>query len=147
MKVKTSDLIGPALNWALGKALGLPVEICQIFQYGRPNGRHYISIGETDRDGAEVDFDPSQEWSQGGPLIEYYWVELQNGSNLPPDLWGACMWSGTDADLWGACMWSGTDAGVPLGEGRGPTPLVAATRCIVASKLGDEVDVPEELLK
>jgi hypothetical protein len=134
MKVKTSDLIGPALNWALGKALGLPVEICQIFQYGRPNGRHYISIGETDRDGAEVDFDPSQEWSQGGPLIEYYWVELQNGSNLPPDLWGAC-------------MWSGTDAGVPLGEGWGLTPLVAATRCIVASKLGDEVDVPEELLK
>jgi len=28
----------------------------------------------------------------------------------------------------------------------GPTPLIAAMRCFVASKLGDEVDVPEELL-
>ena len=27
----------------------------------------------------------------------------------------------------------------------GPTPLIAAMRCYVASKLGDEVDVPEEL--
>jgi hypothetical protein len=28
----------------------------------------------------------------------------------------------------------------------GPTPLIAAMRCYVASKLGDEVDVPEELM-
>jgi hypothetical protein len=28
----------------------------------------------------------------------------------------------------------------------GPTPLIAAMRCYVASKLGDEVDVPEELI-
>ena len=27
----------------------------------------------------------------------------------------------------------------------GPTPLIAAMRCYVASKLGDEVEVPEEL--
>ena len=29
----------------------------------------------------------------------------------------------------------------------GPTPLVAAMRCYVASKLGDEVEVPDELLE
>ena len=27
----------------------------------------------------------------------------------------------------------------------GPTPLIAAMRCYVASKLGDEVEVPDEL--
>jgi len=27
----------------------------------------------------------------------------------------------------------------------GPTPLIAAMRCYVASKLGDEVEIPEEL--
>jgi len=27
----------------------------------------------------------------------------------------------------------------------GPTPLIAAMRCFVASKLGEEVDVPQEL--
>lgn len=29
----------------------------------------------------------------------------------------------------------------------GPTPLIAAMRCYVASKLGDEVEIPEELTK
>jgi len=29
----------------------------------------------------------------------------------------------------------------------GPTPLIAAMRCYVASKLGDEVEVPSELLE
>lgn len=29
--------------------------------------------------------------------------------------------------------------------GYGPTPLIAAMRCYVASKLGDEVDVPDEM--
>jgi hypothetical protein len=28
---------------------------------------------------------------------------------------------------------------------QGPTPLIAAMRCYVASQLGDEVEVPEEL--
>lgn len=28
----------------------------------------------------------------------------------------------------------------------GPTPLIAAMRCYVASKFGDEIDVPEELI-
>jgi hypothetical protein len=28
----------------------------------------------------------------------------------------------------------------------GPTPLIAAMRCYVASKLGDEVEIPAELL-
>lgn len=31
--------------------------------------------------------------------------------------------------------------------GDGTTPLIAAMRCYVASKLGDVVDVPEELAK
>ena len=28
----------------------------------------------------------------------------------------------------------------------GPTPLIAAMRCFAASRLGDEVDVPDELV-
>jgi len=30
-------------------------------------------------------------------------------------------------------------------EANGPTPLIAAMRCLVASRLGDVVDVPEEI--
>ena len=35
--------------------------------------------------------------------------------------------------------------GNPLGV-EGDTPLMAAMRCYVASKLGDDVEIPEELL-
>ena len=131
MKVKTADLIGPALDWAVGTALELPVEICQIFQYGRPNGKHYISIGETDKDGAEVDFEPSEEWSQGGPLIEREWLDITSWPN-----------ESDEEERWQCHQY---DAPKPY-QALGPTPLVAAMRCLVASRLGDEVDVPDELV-
>jgi hypothetical protein len=31
--------------------------------------------------------------------------------------------------------------------GNQPTPLIAAMRCYVASKLGDDIEIPEELTK
>jgi hypothetical protein len=37
-----------------------------------------------------------------------------------------------------------TNGGEPY-EGTGSTPLIAAMRCYVASKLGDEVEIPKEL--
>lgn len=129
MKIKTEDLIGPALDWAVGTALELPVEICQIFQYGRPNGEHYISIGETDKDGAEVTFEPSEEWSQGGPLIQWECLDVRVfAEHGAPD--GGPYWI---SERYPAV-------------GHGPTPLIAVMRTLVASKLGDEVDVPDELV-
>ena len=133
MKIKTADLIGPALDWAVGTALELPVEICQIFQYGRPNGNHYISIGETDKDGAEVTFEPSEEWSQGGPIIE------QEGISL------LYLYVTDDPFRWAATQ-KPTIKNVKPGSMYGPTLLIAAMRCFVASKLGDEIEIPEELL-
>jgi len=66
---------------------------------------------------------PSTDWAQGGPIIEREMIEL-----IPqtPALWDA--------------MYRGQH--IP---NDGPTPLIAAMRCYVASKLGDEVDVPELL--
>ena len=60
---------------------------------------------------------PSTDWAQGGPIIE------REGIAVFGD-------------------WQAT-----LGEEtyNGPTPLIAAMRCYVASKLGDEVEIPEEL--
>lgn len=130
MKVKTADLTRPALDWAVGTALQLPVEICQIFQYGRPNGQHYISTGETDKDGAEVDFEPSEEWSQGGPIIEQEHLEVS------PTLSNTKWVAGYPNNPTSKQYWS-----------NGSTPLIAAMRCFVAAHLGDEVDVPDELLR
>lgn len=66
---------------------------------------------------------PSTDWAQGGPIIERHITKIED--------YGDC---------WGA-------EGVDAPEHFGPTPLIAALRCYVASKLGDEVDVPEELIK
>ena len=125
MKIKTANLIGPALDWAVAMCKGKQLDLDD------PRDPWLVVDGIADQ--PLHSYTPSTDWAQGGPLIEYYWVELQNGSNLHPDLWGAC-------------MWSDTDAGVPLWEGKGTTPLIAAMRCFVASRLGDEVDIPEELL-
>jgi hypothetical protein len=64
---------------------------------------------------------PSTDWAQGGPIIERERICLIDQGG---DYWQA---------LWG---WK---------EAFAPTPLIAAMRCYVASKLGDEVEIPEEL--
>ena len=102
MKIKTSELTGAALDWAVAKCTGQ--ENCWLHDYklGYP-----VSI--------------STDWSQGGPIIEREGLTLTHQSTR----WGAQ----TDDDLFAY----------------GPTPLIAAMRCYVASKLGVEVEIPEEL--
>lgn len=63
-------------------------------------------------------FAPATDWMDAGPIIE------REGIGVFPTHNG-----------WAAGMQSG------------PTPLIAAMRCYVVSKLGEEVEVPEELYK
>ena len=67
----------------------------------------------------------STDWSHGGPIIEREGIELVTVSHD----WRAMI---NTEDGW-------------LRQ-YGPTPLVAAMRCYVASQLGDEVDIPLDLL-
>ena len=70
----------------------------------------------------------STDWAQGGPIIER--------ENILIDL----CYEGED--------WIATRTDGPaVSEARGPTMLIAAMRCYVASQLGDEVEVPDELLQ
>ena len=71
------------------------------------------------------DYSPSTDWSQGGPIIEREKITLR-------------VWD--DEDYVHAYIDTGKD------WSEGPTPLIAAMRCYVASKLGDEVEIPEELI-
>lgn len=64
----------------------------------------------------------STDWAQGGPIIEREHIEL--------------LWSGQD---WTAVTRADK-------EFFGFTPLIAAMRCFVSSRYGDEVEIPEELL-
>jgi hypothetical protein len=67
----------------------------------------------------------STDWSQGGPIIEREGITV--GPDTGPDWWVAHIKGGIYID-------------------HGPTPLIAGMRCYVASKLGDEVEVPDKLV-
>ena len=119
--MKTSDLTGAALNWAVAKCEFPEPDLAPI------TWLCYITEGVCDRGWV---FKPSADWAQAGPIIEREGVGLMKTE----------MGSGE----WEACKWIDPDKHMPLIE-CGPTPLIAAMRCYVASRLGDEVDIPEEL--
>lgn len=73
---------------------------------------------------------PSTNWSQGGPIIEREGIEV-----------------GRQHDEWIACSEVADDGNWDKNVCYGPTPLIAAMRCYVTSKLGDEVEIPDELNK
>jgi len=75
-----------------------------------------ITVG--DDNGWKLDY---LTWAQGGPIIER--EEIAILLEYPKSWWA------TDGDA----------------RSSGDTPLIAAMRCYVASKLGDEVEIPEEL--
>lgn len=128
MKIKTSELIGPALDWAVAKLWysDRRVELTE----GRTGVR---VLRDPSYDGSEhyhwFGFIGSTDWSQGGPIIE------REGIATAPltECW--------EAQIEPDCNYPRPKVSY------GPTPLIAAMRCYVASKLGDEVEVPDELLK
>jgi hypothetical protein len=125
MKIATSELAGAALDWAVATAQGR--ENIRVFAATRPTDRGWIEVRfNPDPRAATARFDPSEDWSQAGPIIEREYIEVKPTAGVEGQLWSAQRMAGFCA--------------------QGPTPLAAAMRCFVASKLGDAVDVPDELL-
>ena len=120
MKIKTSELEKQALDWAVAKCEG--IEWCQ---------------GDLDAQEYGPGFKPSTSWQDGGPIIEREGLCVQPYCSLyeykPILEW--------ESFVMARCFENEHPRGI------GPTPLVAAMRCFVASKLGDEVDVPDELVE
>lgn len=122
MKIKASELIGAQLDWAVAQASDFKV---RIISSDNPDGRWQIQKPWMN----SGPFWPSQDWSQGGPLIDKHNVFL--GASLGAPL---------------AICRVATDRGMRESHCEGPTKLIAAMRAIVAAKLGDEIEVPEELI-
>lgn len=120
-KLSTDHLIGPPLDWAVAK--------CQGFSYAG----HAEARKKWVRGIAPPNWSPSTDWSQGGPIIER---EIGN-------LWKDNKLSDSDPDLWTAASYRKTEYGTSVAYQGGPTPLIAAMRCYVASKLGATVEVPD----
>lgn len=121
--MKTSALIGPALDWAVAQC---EFEGCEDWD-GTLDGVDCVS----DMQG-EV-YAPSTHWSQGGPIIERECIATYAS--------GACSVAPKNPDYWIAEI-LGTEWMITQ---YGPTPLIAAMRCYVASKIGNEINIPEEL--
>jgi len=121
--MKTSELTGAALDWAVAKAERLD---CYVDMRGSRNGwATFVDLGEH----THIRYTPSEHWGFGGPIIEREEIALEP------------MTHDEHGDGWLATRVEGPAVCMEFG----PTMLIAAMRCYVASHLGDEVDVPEEL--
>jgi hypothetical protein len=100
-------------------ALAYAVELANGYEPGSADMAPYLFTSRRVK--------PDSDWATGGPIIEREEIFLAKSV-----LGG-----------WSASIYTGPRNCVVYG---GPTPLIAAMRCYVASKLGDEVEIPEELL-
>lgn len=86
-------------------------------------GKAFAEAGEK----FKLAYSPSTVWAQGGPIIDRLFIEF-GVSCADPILYAAKLYVNDKRHIM-----------------HGPTHLIAAMRCYVASKLGDEVEAPEEL--
>jgi len=84
-----------------------------------------------------AEFRYSSSWLQMGPIIEREKINLE-WWHMPQE-WHTYMNERLQYDEHGEFV-EGSDFHVS-----GPTPLIAAARCFIVSKLGETVEVPEEL--
>lgn len=144
MHIRVSEAAPLQLDWLVAKCEGL--QECMVFGRGSvkdggfavPNnhgGYTPVLLKNThdkwfkqcdgypwDRD--QVIWQPSTDPSQAYPII----FREKLSVNSCPD----------------GVTWFSTNPSYERTQ-HGPTPLIAAMRCYVASKLGDEVEIPEEL--
>jgi len=124
--MKTSELTGIALDWAVAK-----ITNPEWWDDGYMDGDPMAAL---DMDDGAV-YSPSTNWAQGGPIIEREGIAID------------VVRAGWTIDSWVAALVHEDEEfdGVARAEEYGPTPLIAAMRCYVASKMGDTIDIPEEL--
>lgn len=127
MMIQTSTLIGPTLDWAVAMALGLTNRksnngldiVCfmggHVWHAKHPNAWRLSNYSL---------FRPTTDWSIAGPIIDRENIWLTH--NVAAGMHGAHYGD----DIWFQ---------------KGNTPLIAAMRCFVLSKLGKEVYIPEGL--
>jgi hypothetical protein len=113
--MKTSELTGAALDWAVAKCEGKngvlhDDGITRCIVVAAPSGVY------------KGTYRPTTNWAQGGPIIEREWLDITPWPNE------------SDEELQWQCKQHDSIDCVAFG----PTPLIAAMRCYVASKLGDD---------
>ncbi|WOB06481.1 phage protein NinX family protein [Piscinibacter gummiphilus] len=125
-RCKVADLTGAMLDAAVAKALG------HEWKWARMCEPDIVEITDWNRPATLVNgwrFQPSTDWAHAGPIIERERIGLREPRHPHPFDWGA-----TSEAL------SIKTAGIGSPQ-YGRTPLIAAMRAFVASKLGEEVEL------
>lgn len=126
MKHKVSELSGALLDAAVAKAEGyasadaVPLEL---------RGEHWDEAMDT---GGYFDWRPSELWHQAGPIIDRERIDLESPDGFHGGHWGAIAWGSAEQA-------PGQHGGF---TGTGRTAMIAAMRAYVASKFGEEVELP-----
>jgi hypothetical protein len=129
MKFKVSELEGAKLDYWVARVMGyrfsaeVPEELCGLAAEGANAGCHV------------KDWTPSIDWSQGGPIIETDKMIITPSGDGD---WCAGMDGWIDPGGDAGPRWQ-TPPNVPLWM-HGQTALIAAMRCKVASKYGEEIE-------
>lgn len=132
VEVKVSELVGPALDWAVGRAQGWVVYPTDSVEHGDtwhmdPDRAPFGRVMKV------ADWQPSTRWAQCGQLIERYMLRIS------PHVRRNDVVTSWAADTCWPCNTTPGQCGA--------TPLIAACRAIVASAMGGTVSVPAELLE
>ena len=123
MKIKTNELIGPALDWVVAKCNG-----DFALYHNIEEGQRFLNLWT-----GSAFLKYSTLWSCGGQIIERECIATYAS--------GACSVPPKNPDYWVAEILA-TDG---LFTQFGPTPLIAAMRCYVCSVMGEIAEIPEEL--
>lgn len=119
VRQRSDELIGPALNWAMCLIKGIDAKIPAYAEFPR-----VLCTSDVGLDYWCPDY--NTDWNAVGPIIDDEKITISSDiDHTNPPAW----WAGKNGTL----------------SHVGPTPLVAAMRCYVISKLGDEIDIPEYL--
>lgn len=131
MKIKTSELIGAALDWAVAVCDGYE---CQFED--EVSGPWLVPQEGFLHDEKPLSrYSPSTNWAQGGPLLEEELMQVFNyAKSSPNEPWFV------EKKHFGRHHKAGRS------YAEGPTILIAAMRCLCASRLGDEVEIPKDLM-
>lgn len=143
--IKVNDAEGIILDWLAAKCAG--------YLHERPSGWTVVLpvAGVETTEPVYLpfpkSFSPSTRWAQGGPIKEREGIATRRSKGKWYAMLSDDLGDGERAQ-W--CLY--TFRGVPKGAStsrrcrfEGETELQAAMRCFCCSKLGDIVDVPEEL--
>lgn len=143
MKIKVSELTGAALDWAVAKCEGQTDSLTivdnkisgvielwwneDVYQSPTLNEdgtpRYFVGGVPVGLFGCPASIEYSTDWGLGGPIIDREGYEIHNGAN-------------------GQRVAHGDRQKYGFGE----TSLIASMRLLVRLRLGEEIEIPDELL-